>query len=143
MDLAIMATFTVAAIYVMSNLWSDLQSGYLFNAGRDQAMWEWFFADTAHALAQFRSPLFSDLQNYPLGVNLMANTAMFGISIPLAPITLIFGPTATYAIGLTAGLGGTAIAWYWAFSRHVLTGVSVRSKIAAAVGAGSADSRPP
>lgn len=135
-DLAIMATFTVAAIYVMSNLWSDLQSGYLFNAGRDQAMWEWFFADTAHALAQFRSPLFSDLQNYPLGVNLMANTAMFGISIPLAPITLIFGPTATYAIGLTAGLGGTAIAWYWAFSRHVLTGVSVRSKIAAAVGAG-------
>lgn len=26
-DLAIMATFTVAAIYVMSNLWSDLQSG--------------------------------------------------------------------------------------------------------------------
>ena len=135
-DLAIMATFTVAAIYVMSNLWSDLQSGYLFNAGRDQAMWEWFFADTAHALAQFRSPLFSDLQNYPLGVNLMANTAMFGISIPLAPITLIFGPTATYAIGLTAGLGGTAIAWYWAFSRHVLTGVSVRSKVAAAVGAG-------
>lgn len=135
-DIAIMATFAVAAVYVMWNLWSDLEAGYLFNAGRDQAMWEWFFADTAHALSHLRSPLFSDLQNYPVGVNLMANTAMFGISVPLAPITLIFGPTATYAIGLTAGLGGTAIAWYWAFSRHVLPGVSLRSKIAAAVGAG-------
>ena len=30
-DLAIMATFTVAAIYVMSNLWSDLQSAGLLD----------------------------------------------------------------------------------------------------------------
>jgi hypothetical protein len=61
---------------------------------------------------------------------------MFGISMPLAPLTLIFGPTPTYAIGLTLGLAGTAIAWYWTFSRHVLTGVSVRTKCAAAIGGG-------
>lgn len=135
-DLAVTAIFILAAIWVMSNLWRNLESGYLVNAGRDQSMWEWFFADTAHALAQFRTPLFSDLLNYPLGVNLMANTAMFGLSMPLAPLTLIFGPTPTYAIGLTLGLAGTAIAWYWMFSRHVLTGVSVRTKFAAAVGGG-------
>ena len=135
-DLAIMVLFVLAAFWVMSNLWRNLESGYLVNAGRDQSMWEWFFADTAHALSQFRTPLYSDLLNYPLGVNLMANTAMFGISMPLAPLTLLFGPTPTYAIGLTLGLAGTAIAWYWTFSRYVLTGVSVRVKCAAAIGGG-------
>ena len=133
-DLAIMVIFVLAAVWVMSNLWRNLESGYLVNAGRDQSMWEWFFADTAHALSQFRTPLYSDLLNYPLGVNLMANTAMFGISMPLAPLTLIFGPTPAYAIGLTLGLAGTAIAWYWTFSRHVLDGDSIRTKFAAAVG---------
>jgi len=32
-------------------------------------------------------PLLSTLQNHPLGVNMMANTAMFGLSVPLAPVT--------------------------------------------------------
>ncbi|MGC0366913.1 hypothetical protein ABH922_004897 [Rhodococcus sp. 27YEA15] len=135
-DVTVATIFLVAGIYVMSNLWRNLKSGYLYNAGRDQAMWEWFFADTAHALAQLHSPLVSSMQNAPVGVNLMANTAMFGVSVPLAPVTLIFGPTATYAVSLTLGLSGSAIAWYWLFSRHVMTGVGVRGKIAAAVGAG-------
>lgn len=82
-------------------------------------MWEWFFAVAAHAVAHLDNPMSSDLQNYPLGVNLMANTAMFGLSIPLAPVTLIFGPTVTWAISLTIGLAGTAYAWYWLFSRRV------------------------
>ena len=118
-DIAAAAAFTLGALYVMQGQWRNLGSGYLANSGQDQAMWEWFFAVAADSVAHFDNPLWSDLQNFPDGVNLMANTAMFGLSIPLAPVTLIFGPTVTWAIALTVGLAGTSYAWYWLFSRTV------------------------
>ena len=118
-DVAAAAAFTLGALYVMQGQWKNLGSGYLANSGQDQAMWEWFFAVAAHSVAHLENPMWSDLQNFPAGVNLMANTAMFGLSIPLAPITLLFGPTVTWAIALTVGLAGTAFAWYWLYSRTV------------------------
>lgn len=128
-DLVAAASFLALAVFVLGRQWRHLGDGYLIRSGQDQSMWEWFFAVTAHSLANVENPLSSTLQNYPLGVNLMANTAMFGVSVPLTPITLIFGPTVTFALALTLGLAGTATAWYWVLSRHV-----VRSPFAAAVG---------
>ncbi|QCQ93197.1 DUF6541 family protein [Rhodococcus sp. SGAir0479] len=128
-DVAATSSFVVLALFVLARQWKHLGDGYLVSSGQDQTMWEWFFAVTAHSLANLENPLSSTLQNYPLGVNLMANTAMFGVSIPLAPVTLLFGPTVTFTLALTLGLSGTATAWYWVLSRHVVT-----SKFAAAVG---------
>ncbi|WJJ11553.1 glycosyl transferase [Prescottella equi] len=128
-DLVATASFLALAVFVLGRQWKHLGDGYLIRSGQDQTMWEWFFAVTAHSLANFENPLSSTLQNYPLGVNLMANTAMFGVSVPLAPITLVFGPTVTFTLALTLGLAGTATAWYWVLSRHV-----VQSRFAAAVG---------
>ncbi|MCA1008922.1 glycosyl transferase [Rhodococcus hoagii] len=128
-DFVAAASFLALAVFVLGRQWKHLGDGYLVRSGQDQTMWEWFFAVTAHSLANFENPLSSTLQNYPLGVNLMANTAMFGVSVPLAPITLIFGPTVTFTLALTLGLAGTATAWYWVLSRRV-----VQSRFAAAVG---------
>ncbi|RVW00093.1 glycosyl transferase [Rhodococcus spongiicola] len=128
-DVVAPASFVALAVFVLWRQWRHLGDGYLITSGQDQTMWEWFFAVTAHSLTHLENPLSSTLQNYPLGVNMMANTAMFGVSIPLAPITLLFGPTVTFAFALTLGLAGTATAWYWVLSRHV-----VASKFAAAVG---------
>src|SRR3546814_18195534 len=73
-DLAIMATFTVAAIYVMSNLRRDLQSGYPFTAGRAQAMWAWLFDHTAPPLSPPPTPLFRERPHYTLGSYKLATT---------------------------------------------------------------------
>ncbi|WP_431877715.1 glycosyl transferase [Amycolatopsis sacchari] len=121
--------YLAAAFIIYAGLWVNLGSGYLYNSAQDQNMWEWFFATTAHSVWDLRNPLESVLQNYPDGVNMMANTAMLGLSIPLSPITLLFGPTVTWAIALTGGLAGTSFAWYWVFSRHL-----VSSRVAAAIG---------
>ncbi|WP_442860911.1 glycosyl transferase [Amycolatopsis sp. CA-230715] len=128
-DTGIVAGFLLFALFVYSGQWLNLGTGYLVNSAQDQNMWEWFFAVTAKAVSHLENPLASDLQNYPLGVNLMANTAMLGVGVPLTPITLLFGPTVTWAIALTGGLAGTAAAWYWVLSRHLVT-----SRFAAAVG---------
>ncbi|WP_230424663.1 glycosyl transferase [Prauserella cavernicola] len=129
-DLAVFGVYALAAFLLYRPLWMNLDGGYLASSVQDQNMWEWFFAVTARNVLHLQNPLFTDLQNFPLGVNLMANTAMLGIGIPLTPVTVLFGPTATWALTLTAGLAATAGAWYWVLSRHL---VSTRS--GAAIGA--------
>jgi hypothetical protein len=58
--------------------------------------------------------------NMPAGVNLMANTSILGLGVPMAPITLAWGPQASFAVLLVLGLAGTAFGWYWLFSRHLV-----------------------
>ncbi|WP_405586504.1 dolichyl-phosphate beta-glucosyltransferase [Streptomyces sp. NBC_01092] len=111
---------------------------YLPDSMRDQNQWEWFFAVTADNVAHFRSPLFTDLQGFPDGVNLMANTVMLGLSVPLTPLTLAAGPAVTLSLVMTLGLAATAAAWYWLIVKYV-----VRGRIAAFLGASLAAFAPP
>src|SRR5690606_25350340 len=115
-DLLIGAGYLLLAATVLSGQWRNTSGSYLIKSGQDQTMWEWFFAVTAHSVANLHNPLGTQLQNFPAGVNMMANTAMFGVGIPLTPVTLLFGPTVTFVLVLTLGLAGTAFAWYWLFS---------------------------
>jgi hypothetical protein len=137
-DLAVALGYVLGAVAVYQRLWAELDRAYLSHSMQDQNMWEWFFAVTAHAVSNLDNPLFSDLQNHPDGVNLMANTAMLGLGIPLTPVTLAFGPTVTWALALTGGMAGTAVAWYWVMSRHL-----VGSRAGAAVGGAFCAFAPP
>ncbi|MBF6164322.1 glycosyl transferase [Streptomyces gardneri] len=121
--------YLALAAAVLSGQWRDTDSGYLIKSGQDQTMWEWFFAVTAHSVATLSNPLGTHLQNFPAGVNMMANTAMFGVGVPLTPITLLFGPTVTFVLVLTLGLAGTAFAWYRLFAREL-----VDARVAAVIG---------
>jgi hypothetical protein len=137
-DLLVVEAYVLAAVVLYGGLWRHLASGYLVASMQDQNLFEWLFAAQAHAVVEGRNPLFSDLQNAPFGVNLMANTALPALAVPLTPVTLAFGPTVTWTLVLTGGLAGTATAWYWLFSRYV-----VRSRVAAAVGAAFCGFAPP
>src|SRR3954453_13806926 len=74
-------------------------------------------------------PFFSDRLNAPAGANMMANTSVLALSLPTAPVTHFLGVGVTAALLLPPGLAGTATAWYWVLSRHL-----VRSRGAAWVG---------
>ncbi|MBB1157395.1 glycosyl transferase [Amycolatopsis sp. DR6-1] len=137
-DAGIIGAYLAFSVLLFGGLWADLGQGYLWNSASDQNLWEWFFAVTAKSVQHLENPLTSSLQNYPLGVNMMANTAMLGVGVPLTPITLAFGPTVTWAIVLTGSLAGSAAAWYWVFSRHV-----VRHRVSAAIGGAFAGFAPP
>ncbi|MFJ7075644.1 glycosyltransferase [Streptomyces sp. NPDC098781] len=111
---------------------------YLPDSLRDQNQWEWFFAVTADNVAHFRNPLFTDLQGFPDGVNLMANTVMLGMSVPLTPLTLTAGPAVTLSLVMTLGLAATAAAWYRLIVKYVVPG-----RVAAFLGAFLAAFAPP
>lgn len=137
-DLAVGALFLLSSVLLYKGLWTNLDHAYLADSMQDQNQWEWFFGVTADNVAHLRNPLFTTYQGHPEGVNLMANTVMLGLSVPLTPVTLLLGPTVTWALVLTLGLTATAVAWYWLFVRRV-----TRVRPAAALGAALAAFAPP
>ncbi|MFD4143544.1 dolichyl-phosphate beta-glucosyltransferase [Streptomyces sp. NPDC058572] len=137
-DVAVAALFLLASVVLYKDLWADLGDAYLRDAGQDQNQWEWFFAVTADNVVHLRNPLFTTLQNNPDGVNLMANTVMLGLSVPLTPVTLLLGPAVTWALVLTLGLTATAVSWYRLIARRL-----VANRWAAALGGAFAAFAPP
>jgi hypothetical protein len=111
--------FLVGAGYLTSRLWHDLPHTRGTNAP-DQAQFEWMLAHGARVVRHFDYPFVTNRMNAPDGVNLMANTSILGLSVPLSPVTLIFGPHAAFTVLLTAAYAATGIAWYYVLSRHVV-----------------------
>ncbi|MER5518502.1 dolichyl-phosphate beta-glucosyltransferase [Streptomyces sp. NPDC002763] len=137
-DLLVTVLFLALSIALYSGRFFDPDHRYLTDSLQDQNQWEWFFAVTADNLAHFRNPLFSDFQNFPDGVNLMANTVMLGVSVPFAPLTLLAGPAVSLSVCMALGLTATAVAWYWLIVKRV-----VRHRGAAFFGAALAAFAPP
>jgi dolichyl-phosphate beta-glucosyltransferase len=136
--IAVATLYVLASLFLYKGLWGDLDGAILAHSLQDQNQWEWFFGVTADNVSHLRNPLFTDYQNMPEGVNLMANTVMLGLSVPLTPVTLLAGPTVTLALVFTLGLAGTAWAWYWLIHRRL-----TESRWAAAVGGALAAFAPP
>ncbi|HEV7712028.1 MAG TPA: hypothetical protein VGP16_27825 [Asanoa sp.] len=130
LDLAAVASFVLAAFWVTYRIWLHPSWGLAANRA-DQAFFEWMLGHGALVATGQAAPFVSGAMNAPLGINLMANTSVLGISIPLTPVTLLFGPHAAFNVFLTGGLILTAVSWYLVLSRYLL-----RRRLAAWIGAG-------
>ncbi len=86
-------------------------------------------SSAVRSVTHLENPLFTERLNAPDGVNLMANTSVLAVAMPLAPVTFLLGPAVSFLVLLTVALAGTAAAWYFLLSRHV-----VASPSAAALG---------
>ncbi len=136
-DLVAPAVYLLVAAWLLSGLIANLRTGYLSQGVQDQQAFEWYFGATAHNLVTLSNPLFTDLQNFPDGVNLMANASVLGLGVPLAPLTLLAGPSATFVLVEVLGLALTASAWFWLFRRRLVV-----HPLLAAIGAGFAGFAP-
>jgi hypothetical protein len=128
-DLGAAAFYLLAAYRVTSLLWQS-PSGVTPNVnGTDQTFFEWMLEHALRIFTHGDNPFFTSQLNAPLGVNLMSNTNLLGLGIPLAPVTALFGPAVTFVLIIFLGLSGTAFAWYYVLSRHI-----VHNRIGAFVG---------
>jgi hypothetical protein len=119
-DVAVYLMFIGLAVWITSGLWPT--SGHHVSSvdAQDQAFFEWMLSHGARVLTHFDSPWFTDRMNVPTGVNLMANTSILALSLPMAPITLWLGPDVSYAMVITLGLAATAGAWYFVLRTRIL-----------------------
>jgi hypothetical protein len=128
-DALAIASFIAVALYLTLPLWLNLDH-QLRDDPQDQAFFEWMMAHGARVLTDGAYPFFSDRMNYPDGVNMMANTSVLAVSLPMTPVTLLFGPHVAFNVFLTLALAVTGISWYFVLSRQF-----VASRLAAWIGA--------
>ncbi|SCF46944.1 hypothetical protein [Micromonospora mirobrigensis] len=129
-DAAAVASFALLALWVTARFWVSPAAGVRANPA-DQAQFEWMMAHGARVVTHFAYPFASNRMNVPDGVNLMANTSVLSISLPMTPVTLLFGPHVTFLLFLTGALFATGVTWYFVLSRVV-----VRARAPAWLGAG-------
>ncbi|GAA1851001.1 hypothetical protein [Asanoa iriomotensis] len=129
-DLAALASYAVLAFWVTYRIWLHPSWGLAANRA-DQAFFEWMLGHGALVATGQAGPFFSEQMNAPLGINLMANTSVLGISLPMAPVTLLFGPQVAFNVFLTGALILTGASWYFVLSRYLL-----HRRLAAWIGAG-------
>ncbi|MFY1669376.1 hypothetical protein ACN27G_05375 [Plantactinospora sp. WMMB334] len=125
-DAAVVLCYLAAAGYVTSGLWWHRDR--MTYASNDMMLFEWMLARAARAVTHLENPLYSTALNAPDGINLMANTSVLGLGVPLTPVTLLFGSQTTYLTAVVLALAGTATAWYLFLSRRL-----VGSRLGAAV----------
>jgi hypothetical protein len=119
-DCAAVVLYLALALWVTSGLWRHVGALALVNGGSDVHFFEWTLVHAARIFTHGENPLFTSQLNAPDGVNLMANTGLLGLTVPLVPVTLLFGPAVAFAVMLTGGLTATAWAWYHVLSRHIV-----------------------
>ena len=129
-DALAVVSYSGFAVAIFSHFWRDPSGRMIADNKQDQIFFEWVLTHAAHVVTRGDSPLFTAELNAPLGVNLMANTSVIALAMPLSPITLVFGAAVTFALISTLALAGTATAWYLFLSRRV-----VHSRGAAYLGA--------
>ncbi|TYB97321.1 hypothetical protein FXF53_20125 [Micromonospora sp. WP24] len=128
-DLMALGAYVLLGVLVCLNYWGDVQGRVSSHLPTDHSWFEWLFAHGAYSVRHLENPLFTMRQNAPLGVNMMANTSLLGVTLPLAPLTMLLGPQVMYSLYLGGALAATAATSYWMLSRHL-----VRSRAAAFAG---------
>ena len=119
-DLIAVALYLALALWVTSGLWRHVDALALVSGASDVHFFEWTLIHATRIFTHGENPLFTSQLNAPNGVNLMANTGLLGLTVPLVPVTLLFGPAVAFTVMLTGGLTATAWAWYHVLSRHLV-----------------------
>jgi hypothetical protein len=128
-DIAVYAGYLLLAVWLLGKLWRDPGGVVPSDNGSDPQFFEFALIHATRIFTHGENPLFSPQVNAPLGVNMMANTGLLGLTVPLAPVTALFGAQIAFLVMLTGGIVATAATWYFVLSRHV-----VGSRAAAIVG---------
>ncbi len=95
------ATYLAVGFVLWVHAWTEGASTHTLCGCGDPALFLWFFQWPATALAHGENPFFSTALFHPTGVNLLAQTSVTGLSLPLVPVTWIWGPVASLNVAST------------------------------------------
>jgi hypothetical protein len=149
--LVVLGVYLALALWVTGPLWSAPGAVNPAANTSDPAFFEAALLHATRIFTHGENPFLTPMVNAPLGVNMMANTGLLGLAVPLVPVTLLFGPSVSLDLLLTLGLAATAAGWYAMLCRGPALGLDqqggvrqhvTRSRLAAAVGGGFAGFAP-
>jgi dolichyl-phosphate beta-glucosyltransferase len=112
-------SYLLIGVVLWWHAWSAGGSTHTLCACGDPALFLWFFQWPATAVAHLHNPLYSTALFHPQGVNLLAQTSVLGITVPLIPVTWIFGPVAALNVASTLTPALSAFAAFVVLRRWV------------------------
>jgi dolichyl-phosphate beta-glucosyltransferase len=112
-------SYLVFAVILWWGAWSQGASTHTLCGCGDPALFLWFFQWPATAVAHLHNPLYSTALFHPGGVNLLAQTSVLGLSVPLMPVTWLFGPVASLNVASTLAPTLSAFAAFMVLRRRV------------------------
>ena len=107
-------------VVLWSGAWVDGAGSHTLCGCGDPALFLWFFQWPATAVAHGHNPFFSTAMFHPQGVNLLAQTSVLGLSLPLIPVTWLFGPVAALNVASTITPALTAFIAFLVIRRWVV-----------------------
>ncbi len=104
------------AFWLTHGLWPNPATRAIAENVNDQALIEWFLA---HGVLVWTGDFsfVTDRLNAPDGVNLMSNASHILHGALMAPVTVLFGVPASFALLIALNLAGTAAGWYLLLTR--------------------------
>ncbi len=117
---AIFALYVVISLAANRTAWSHgITHSIQTSGGADVQEEVWFLGQFPWALIHGINPFGNSWLNFPFGVNLMDNGSMPLLGLIGAPVTLLFGPMATFNVLLNLGYGLSAMAFFVMARRFV------------------------
>jgi hypothetical protein len=102
-----------------ANIWSGHTTTTTISTSNDTSAFIWFLEWPAYAVTHGRSFTFTTALFHPTGFNLLTNTGVLAIGMPLLPVTWIFGPVVSFNVALTLAPVVSALAMFVLLRRWV------------------------
>ena len=109
--------YLALSVVIWWGAWSTHPSTVTTCGCQDPSLTTWFLAWPPFAISHLSSLFFSTALFHPEGINLISNTGMLAIGLPLAPISWLFGAIVTFNAASTIGPALSALAMFWLLRR--------------------------
>ena len=107
------------SILLWWQIWSSHPTTVTTCGCGDASLFVWYLEWPAYALVHGHSFLYSSALFHPTGTNLLSNTSVLAMGVPLIPVTLLWGPVATLNVAFTLAPALSALAMFWLLRRWV------------------------
>lgn len=111
--------YLAISVVIWWNVWSANPGTTATCGCGDPALFMWFLEWPAYALTHGKDLFYSTYLFHPTGINLLSNTSVLAIGVPLAPVTLAFGPVATLNVASTLAPALSSLAAFFLIRRWV------------------------
>jgi len=114
-----LAGYLALSVVLWWHVWSSHPTTVTTCGCGDTSLFLWFLEWPAYALAHGHNPFYSTALFHPTGIDILSNTSVLAVGIPLAPVTWLFGPVATLNVASTLAPALSALAMFWLLRRWV------------------------
>ena len=111
--------YLVLSVLLWWQVWSTHPTSTTACGCGDTSLFLWFLEWPAYAIAHGHNLFFSTALFHPGGIDLLSNTSVLAIGVPLAPITWLWGPVAALNVAATLTPALSALSMCWLLRRWV------------------------